>query len=171
MLVEMYHRKILSKLSIMASTESEKAGKQYGEDFLSAVSSLKLIVNVGNSNVVLYEEFQTALADAFDSHYRDPFQLVSEYVKDLTQNMKLWVRRPTDYNTPYTNVVNASMMGKSRLLKEIAIRIPTVYICLREQNDGYPIASPKDIIDIFVSPSYRPDLSAKTTRITLFVDF
>jgi hypothetical protein len=55
------------------------------------------------------------------------------------------------------------MVGKSRLLKQIAIKIAIVYICLRELNDGYPIASPEDI-DIFVRPPYRPDISAQSNE-------
>jgi hypothetical protein len=56
------------------------------------------------------------------------------------------------------------MMGKSRLIKEIAMKIPTVYICLRERNDGYPIASPKAIVDIFTRPHYTSDISTESNE-------
>ena len=174
MLIETFHKTILSKFSRMGAAEAETTGTQYGEDFLTAIHGLRLTVNVGNSNVIMFEEFQKALADAFGGEYRDPFRLVSEYINDLTENMKLWVRRPTDFNAPYTSVVNASMTGKSRLIKEIAMKIPTIYICLREQNDGYPTACPKDIANIFTSPYYNPDISSESNEdniVRLFLAF
>jgi hypothetical protein len=59
---------------------------------------------------------------------------------------------------PYTSIVTSSMMGKSRLVKEIAKWIPTVYLSLRESKeraqqvdgerfvDGYPDRSPDNVI-------------------------
>jgi hypothetical protein len=44
------------------------------------------------------------------------------------------------YVAPYTSLVQSSMMGKSRLMKEISRIIPCVYICLRDASgsSGYP---------------------------------
>jgi hypothetical protein len=46
----------------------------------------------------------------------------------------------TSYVAPYTSLVQSSMMGKSRLMKEISRIIPCVYICLRDDSgsSGYP---------------------------------
>ena len=85
--------------------------------------------------------------------------------------MNNWVASPLKYNAPYTNVVNASMMGKSRLIKEIAMKIPTVYICLREEDDGYPTASPKDIVDIFKSLDYKSDASVGSNEENIVCSF
>ena len=49
------------------------------------------------------------------------------------------------YVAPYTSLIQSSMMGKSRLLKEMSCFIPCVYICLRDANSasGYPHRSPR----------------------------
>jgi hypothetical protein len=63
--------------------------------------------------------------------------------------MDEWVRNPKNHVAPYTSVISSSMMGKSRLIKELAMEIPTIYICLCKDKDdsGYPIASDHSLID------------------------
>ena len=46
------------------------------------------------------------------------------------------------------------MMGKSRLLKEIAASIHKVYICVREVNDGYLGWSAKMLRDYFLAGTH-----------------
>jgi hypothetical protein len=48
------------------------------------------------------------------------------------------------YVAPYTSLVTSSMMGKTRLMKEIASRCPTIYICLRhgKATFQYPNRTP-----------------------------
>ena len=85
-----------------------------------------------------------ALRDGFERTYIDPHGYVPKIVNRITQYM-------TDYETacpetcfaPYTSLVTSSMMGKSRLMKEITHHLPLVYMCLRESNStGYPLATP-----------------------------
>ena len=45
---------------------------------------------------------------------------------------------PEKYTAPYTCIVSSSLMGKSRLMKEVATRIPTVYMCLGTDQTFYP---------------------------------
>src|SRR5262245_22519147 len=53
--------------------------------------------------------------------------------------MDCYCSAPTAYLAPYTSLVTSSMMGKSRLLKQIANHAPLVYICLRSsKSTGYP---------------------------------
>ena len=160
-LIEIFYKAILSKFN---TETAEDVVQQYATNFLMAINQLRFIDHIEISSITDPVTFQQALANAFDSEYKDPFGLVSDYVRQLRQNMENWVAKPTDFNAPYTSVVNASMMGKSRLIKEIAMKIPTVYICLRERNDGYPIASPKKVVDIFTSPNYRPELSTESNE-------
>ena len=47
------------------------------------------------------------------------------------------------YVGPYTSLVASSMMGKSRLMKEMSKHVPCVYICLRSAATGYPLRSPQ----------------------------
>jgi hypothetical protein len=58
--------------------------------------------------------------------------------------MRLYVTNKSGYIAPYTSLVTSSMMGKSRLMKEVATHIPTVYICLRkgDRSYGYPKQTP-----------------------------
>ena len=47
------------------------------------------------------------------------------------------------YVAPYTSLITSSMMGKSRLIKEMARYIPMVYLCARSSNStGYPPRTP-----------------------------
>src|SRR5947207_15144228 len=69
------------------------------------------------------------------------------------------------------------MNRKYTLIKEIAANIPTVYICVREVNDGYPGWSPKVVRDYLLTGThFNPQLpitvnedTAVRTIIALFV--
>ena len=51
---------------------------------------------------------------------------------DYSENCKKYI-------APYTSLVTSSMMGKTRLMKEMSKHIPNVYFCLRNpQSNGYP---------------------------------
>jgi len=58
--------------------------------------------------------------------------------------MKRYGNNKGAYVAPYTSLVTSSLMGKTRLMKEIAKYGPTVYLCLRLTNSGfgYPKRSP-----------------------------
>lgn len=79
----MFYKTIPSKSSGIDAAKAEEPMDKSGEDCLMAVRNLKLTVDVGHPGVVLYQEFQKALADAFDSKYCDPFELVSDNVGEL----------------------------------------------------------------------------------------
>ena len=57
--------------------------------------------------------------------------------------MDTYHKDPKAYVAPYTSLVTSSMMGKSRLTKEMSKYIPCVYICLRPGGSGYPERSPQ----------------------------
>ena len=61
----------------------------------------------------------------------------------LTENMSEYCVEAVKYIAPYTSLVTSSMMGKTRLMKELAKYLPVVYLCFREQEgeSGYPPAT------------------------------
>ena len=97
--------------------------------------------------------YELALNAAFNMRYLDPHNLVSHYCRKLSSDMDNWTRHPNEYIAPYTSVINSSMMGKSRLIKQISLNIPTVYICLREVDDGYPAWSAQVLRDYLLRSS------------------
>ena len=80
-------------------------------------------------------DYFTLLREAFSQPYIDPHDYVGKIVKRLRQNMNEFTSRSTYYVAPYTSLVTSSMMGKSRLMKELAQHVPLVYICLRGGED------------------------------------
>ena len=62
----------------------------------------------------------------------------------LTTMMDTYESEYTSYIAPYTSLITSSMMGKSRLMKEMSRFIPCVYLCLRpaKTSSGYPLRTP-----------------------------
>jgi hypothetical protein len=83
------------------------------------------------------EELQ-AWRDAFSDDYIDPYCDVKTLADSLRTNITEFCAAPGQYVAPYTSVVTSSMMGKSRLMKEVAKIIPTVYMCLGTNRNFYP---------------------------------
>ena len=53
-----------------------------------------------------------------------------------------------DYHSPYVSLVQASMTGKSRVIKEMAKSVYCIFICLRKKGDsGYPRATFSELFD------------------------
>jgi hypothetical protein len=83
------------------------------------------------------------LRRGFQEEYIDPHNLVSETIAEIKDNITKYCENPALYVAPYTSLVTSSMMGKSRLMKEIAHSVPSVYMCLRPQDSsGYPHPTP-----------------------------
>jgi hypothetical protein len=93
------------------------------------------------ASVPASKQYEIALSSAFNQKYVDPHNLVTYYCRKISNNLLNWTQRPRQYVAPYSSVITSSMMGKSRLIKQISMNIPTVYICVRERNDGYPTQS------------------------------
>ena len=62
----------------------------------------------------------------------------------LTTMMDTYECEYLSYIAPYTSLITSSMMGKSRLMKEMSRFIPCVYMCLRpaKLSSGYPLRTP-----------------------------
>jgi hypothetical protein len=105
------------------------------------------------------------LKRAFSSVYIDPHGFAEDVFDTLVNYMDCYCSSPDTYVAPYTSLITSSMMGKSRLLKQIAIHTPLVYICLRSsKSTGYPGRSSKisgwllqDIRDCFKPLSMSRD--------------
>jgi hypothetical protein len=83
------------------------------------------------------------LKRAFSSLYIDPHHFAEEIVETLINYMDCYCSEKDAYVAPCTSLIS-SMMGKSRLLKQIANHTPLVYICLRpSRSTGYPKRSPR----------------------------
>lgn len=83
------------------------------------------------------------LRRGFQEEYIDPYNLVDETVKQTKDNITNYCQDPDQYVAPYTTLVTSSMMGKSRLMKEIARKLPSVYMCFRSDgSSGYPKPTP-----------------------------
>ena len=86
---------------------------------------------------------QDVLRDGFTQDYIDPHESVMKIAHGLTENMSEYCVEAVKYVAPYTWLVTSSMMGKTRLMKELAKYLPVVYLCFREQQgeSGYPPAT------------------------------
>ena len=150
LLIEIFTSAVSAKYP--TSANSKDAISNYSEEWIHAVSSLKDIAIAFNQKI--YHSFKPAIKAAFAAEYLDPCNAVEYYVQQLQMWMTEWQHYSSRYNAPYTSVVNASMMGKSRLMKQIAVEIPTLYICLRENDDGYPSQSSASLSTYLTKPPY-----------------
>ena len=121
-------------------------------------SSAQMLMTKGSSSMTdttdnLPTVIQT-LRDGFAQSYIDPFGYVEKTYDRLVQNMDEYRRRGNGiYIAPYTSLVASSMMGKSRLMKELTKKGPLVYVCFREISSfGYPPATP-GLLDWFEAGS------------------
>jgi hypothetical protein len=118
--------------------------KVYAEKWKAAIDSLAIPTGDRASN----PEYRMNVVQAFDSPYHDHLNARDFYVDKLLDHVLTWQNESDFYNAPYTSLINASMMGKSRLVKQISDVIPTIYICVRQKStgmldDGYPKRSPE----------------------------
>ena len=81
------------------------------------------------------------MRDGFSKFYIDPHAFVPFLASRLKQYMNQYSE---EYLAPYTSLISSSMMGKTRLMKELAVHMPLVYICLRkDESSGYPETTPR----------------------------
>jgi hypothetical protein len=61
------------------------------------------------------------------------------FLNYLNRKYMTW-KRDTNHRVPYSTIFQSSGYGKSRLVKEVAKDIPTIYLCLRDvKSTGYPL--------------------------------
>lgn len=89
----------------------------------------------------IYQPFHHPFETAFRSEYLDPHGTVDFYARLLSNYAENWNLQGNEtWDGPYTSMTSSSSTGKTRLLKEIALKhIPTIYMCLRgDDEEGYP---------------------------------
>jgi hypothetical protein len=78
------------------------------------------------------------LEKAFNADYVDDFGMIDKFLTYLNCKHKTWKNNIQNY-VPYSTIFQSSGYGKSRLVKEVAKKVPTIYLCLRDANStGYP---------------------------------
>src|SRR5271170_5539103 len=88
---------------------------------------------------VTEKEATSFLLYGFNQSYIDPHPYVQEIALQISKNMTEYTVNSGIYMAPYTSLVTSSMMGKSRLMKELTKYLPILYICLRrDESTGYP---------------------------------
>jgi hypothetical protein len=78
------------------------------------------------------------LIEAFTAEYVDPWENVNRLKDHLESCIK---NHPVGrYKSPYTTIIQSSGMGKSRLLSQLALHFPLVYISLAPLGSlGFPV--------------------------------
>lgn len=88
-----------------------------------AIQSSSIISSSHKREVELLQgAFQETYLKAFDSEYMDPHGLAIHYIQQLSCMLKKFKRNPDKYHGPYSSIVTSSIMGKSRRIKQIAIK-------------------------------------------------
>ncbi|KAG9284255.1 hypothetical protein G9A89_002065 [Geosiphon pyriformis] len=83
-----------------------------------------------------------ALMEAFKIPYKDPSNIVELFQDYINKKHAYWFANQADH-IPYGTLFQSSGYGKTRLIEQIARRIPTLYVCLRpKESTGYPPATP-----------------------------
>jgi hypothetical protein len=101
-------------------------------------SLLNLIRSELEVNVAYSEAQIDQLTKSFSETYVDPLDTVSyfkSYVDDCSSRYSASTRQ---FLAPYVALVQASGSGKSRLLREVAKSVCTLYVCCRKGRSGYP---------------------------------
>ena len=77
---------------------------------------------------------------AFACDYKDPHHGLLFFAAYLMECSNAFHKKPKVYLSPYVSIVQSSMFGKTRLLREVArCHYRTVYVCLRsKKSTGYP---------------------------------
>ncbi|CAG8611528.1 12623_t:CDS:2, partial [Ambispora leptoticha] len=74
---------------------------------------------------------------AFFGAYYDPHDFIKSILEDLDSHVENWIKETMYAN--YTSVTQASGMGKSRMVKQLAeAGVYVIYCCLRLSGSGYP---------------------------------
>ena len=85
---------------------------------------------------------EQSFVEAFKLPYQDPLGLVEQFYEYINKKHVYWFANKKDH-LPYGTLFQSSGYGKTWLIEQIAIKIPTLYVCLRHKGStGYPPATP-----------------------------
>jgi len=91
---------------------------------------------------------------SFACEYKDPHNGLSLFATFLSECSNSFHAEPEVFLSPYVSIVQSSMYGKTRLIREIARSYyRTVYVCLRdEHSSGYPPRTQGAFTHLFARP-------------------
>ncbi|EFP78977.1 uncharacterized protein PGTG_04933 [Puccinia graminis f. sp. tritici CRL 75-36-700-3] len=158
----------LMRLAYSLRYPNEYAGNSLDEIF----EALKLPIPPANtlnnhSKESLDFEWSAKYAQqGFQSDYLNSDNILDPVLETLRENATNWAR--DDYKAPFTAVIGPTMSGKTRLIMELAKKVPVVYICLRpEESTGLPSRS--KLAD-YLLPEKRPtDLKLHYTNVLIAI--
>ncbi|KNZ62088.1 hypothetical protein VP01_1314g1 [Puccinia sorghi] len=89
----------------------------------------------------------------FQSEYLHSDFILDPILEELRENAEKWA--PDKYKAPYTAIIGPTMIGKTRLIMELAKRLPVVYVCLRSKDStGLP---PRSKLADYIVPLNPPN--------------
>ena len=124
--------KLLRENTILLEDDGQVLNPQHLE---SARSTGYLNITLTDS---ISEIHKVNLKNAFNVDYVDNNNMVEKFLDSLNCKHRTWKYCKWGH-IPYNTIFQSSGYGKSRLVKEVAKRIPTIYLCLGNTNSGYPL--------------------------------
>ncbi|KAA1075488.1 hypothetical protein PGTUg99_015363 [Puccinia graminis f. sp. tritici] len=107
-------------------------------DWEARASIFSVSLDQGRSILERATEPSTVAVDVVRKGYLSDYvgrdEIVTPILSTLNENASSW--RPEEYHAPYTSLIGPTMIGKTRLLMELADEICVVYICLRLPNSS-----------------------------------
>ena len=96
--------------------------------------------------------------ESFGCKYEDPVGAVKSFADYLMNCSNSFYTKPERFVCPYISIVQSSMYGKTRLVREIAEHhYRTVYVCLRSKtSSGYPCRTEGAFDFLFAGPMLGP---------------
>jgi len=91
----------------------------------------------------------------FQSEYLRSDVILDPILEELRENAEKWA--PDTYKAPYTTIIGPTMIGKTRLIKELAKRIPVVYVCLRSKDSSNDLPRRSKLANYIVPQNYLPN--------------
>jgi len=110
-------------------------------------NSVNILTNFGISAKYNPVPVSADLVTSFNASYVDPFYNVKRFEAHLLDCIRLHytdlATTSSIYRSPYTAIVQASGVGKSKLIAELATRMPVIYISLMQPwSTGFPRRTP-----------------------------
>ena len=98
------------------------------------------------------------VVESFGCKYEDPVGAVKSFADYLMNCSNSFCTKPERFMSPYISIVQSSMYGKTRLVREIAEHhYRTVYVCLRSKtSSGYPCRTEGAFDFLFAGPMLGP---------------
>lgn len=131
----------------LASLLPSESTRVFSEnDNWSRLSRLRYLVEPEDTMSTLETSSVDAIKESFHSTYLDPAGQVIRILSHINEYACKWSVGKEQSLGPFTSLVQSSMFGKSRLLREMSHYVPVIYMSLRAEKStdvsnflhGYP---------------------------------